>query len=76
MFYVEDTGIGMSESVLKRIYERFYRMERSNMKIYRGTGLGLTITKKLVSLLGGEINVSCRDGQGTRFEVTIPIRNE
>jgi signal transduction histidine kinase/ligand-binding sensor domain-containing protein len=73
ILYVEDSGIGMSGNVLDRIYERFYKIERSIEKIYRGTGLGLTITKKLVSMLGGRIHVASKEGEGTRFEVSIPL---
>ncbi len=71
-FYVEDTGIGMSDIIMDRIFERFYKMDKTTEKIYRGTGLGLTISKKLVQLLGGEIQVKSKEGQGSRFDILLP----
>ncbi len=72
-FYVEDTGIGMSEIVLAKIFERFYKMDKTTEKIYRGTGLGLTISNKLINLLGGEIKVSSEEGEGSRFDIILPF---
>ena len=72
-FYVEDTGIGMSEIVIEKIFERFYKMDTTAEKIYRGTGLGLTISKKLINLLGGKIKVLSKVGKGSRFDITLPF---
>ncbi|MFD3257820.1 sensor histidine kinase [Paenibacillus lentus] len=66
---VEDTGIGIPETELPFIFERFYRVEKSRSRQYGGTGLGLSIAKKLVELQGGEILVSSKIGDGTRFEI-------
>ncbi|MCH1642129.1 HAMP domain-containing histidine kinase [Paenibacillus timonensis] len=66
---VEDTGIGISEDEIPYIFERFYRVEKSRSRQYGGTGLGLPIAKKLVELQGGELLVSSKLGQGTRFEL-------
>ncbi|WP_178021554.1 cell wall metabolism sensor histidine kinase WalK [uncultured Paenibacillus sp.] len=66
---VEDTGIGIPEEELSYIFERFYRVEKSRSRQHGGTGLGLPIAKKLVELQGGELLVSSKLGQGTRFEL-------
>ncbi len=66
---VEDTGIGIPEDEIPYIFERFYRVEKSRSRQYGGTGLGLPIAKKLVELQGGELLVSSKLGQGTRFEL-------
>lgn len=66
---VEDTGMGIPETELPFIFERFYRVEKSRSRQYGGTGLGLSIAKKLVELQGGEILVSSKIGDGTRFEI-------
>lgn len=62
---VRDTGIGMSENTIKRIFRPFERAD--NLENIDGFGLGLTITKGLVALLGGTINVSSKEGVGTEF---------
>jgi len=66
---VADTGIGIPGDEIPYIFERFYRVEKSRSRQYGGTGLGLPIAKKLVELQGGEILVSSKLGQGTRFEL-------
>jgi signal transduction histidine kinase/ligand-binding sensor domain-containing protein len=75
IFCVEDSGIGMSEMVLNKIFDRFYKSDENTQRIYRGTGLGLTITKKLVKLLGGEISVSSNEGNGSSFKIVLPCSN-
>ena len=70
-FVVTDNGCGMSEDFLEHIYEIFTRTENSTTNKVQGTGLGMAITKNLVDLMGGEIRVESRIGQGTRFEVTL-----
>lgn len=70
---IEDTGIGIPESELQHIFERFYRVEKSRSRDYGGTGLGLAIVKKLVELLGGIIRVYSQFDHGTRFEIDFPI---
>ncbi|MEJ2619162.1 MAG: ATP-binding protein [Candidatus Thiodiazotropha sp.] len=72
MFEVIDTGIGISESQQKRIFEWFEQGDDSLTRRYAGSGLGTTITKQLVELLGGSIGVESRLGEGSRFWFQIP----
>jgi len=71
-FYVKDTGIGINEELLGRIFDRFYKIEKAKNVIYGGNGLGLTITKNIVDALDGEIWVESEVGKGTTFWFTIP----
>lgn len=66
-YYVKDTGIGIPESKLEIIFDRFTQIENSDLKYHSGTGLGLSIVKGLVNLLGGEIRVKSNPGRGTTF---------
>lgn len=70
-FYVKDTGIGIKEEDLDIIFDRFAKIE-GKTKLYDGAGLGLTLSKKLVNLLGGEIRVESVPEQGSTFYFTIP----
>ena len=71
---VEDTGIGIPEQDLPRIFERFYRVDKARSRELGGTGLGLAIVKHLVELHGGQVNVRSRPGQGSIFTVTLPAK--
>lgn len=73
VFTVEDTGIGISEDKLDVIFQSFQQVDGTMTRKYGGTGLGLTITKKLVELLGGSISVESEPGRGSRFSISIPI---
>jgi signal transduction histidine kinase/DNA-binding response OmpR family regulator len=73
---VSDTGIGIAESDITKIFEEFRQVGASAHGTKPGTGLGLTITRRLVELLGGEINVLSRLGEGSVFAVTLPIEIE
>ena len=70
---VEDTGKGIKEENLEKIFEPFYREDKSRNEQMRGTGLGLTITNKIVELHKGKIEVKSRVGEGTLFRVKIPL---
>ena len=72
---VSDTGPGISEEELPRVFERFYRLEKSRTRgedSRRGSGLGLAIVNELVHAHGGRVSVSSRVGQGTTFVVSLP----
>lgn len=73
---VSDTGIGIPEQDLNKIFEEFHRAGAANGKKYRGTGLGLSIVKRLVGLLGGNIEVASKAGQGSTFTVTLPLEHK
>jgi len=68
-FSIEDTGIGIAEEKLSKIFDSFEQAEIDTANIYGGTGLGLTIVKKLVELKGGELTVSSRIGKGSIFNI-------
>lgn len=70
---VSDTGIGIPEDCMERIYERFYRVDKSHSREIGGTGLGLAITRNAVLLHRGSIKAESREGEGTTFTVKIPL---
>jgi two-component system, sensor histidine kinase and response regulator len=70
-FDVVDTGIGMSEETIARLFDRFSQADSSTTREYGGSGLGLAISKRLAILLGGDITVESDLGRGSRFTVTI-----
>ncbi len=69
---VADTGLGISSSHLPRIFERFYRVDKSRSRASGGTGLGLAIVRHLVDAHGGDITVDSLLGEGTTFTVSFP----
>ncbi|MFC2128355.1 response regulator [Bacteroidota bacterium] len=71
-FFVKDTGEGIEKSNQKKIFERFMREDSSTTRLVDGIGLGLTITKSIVNLMGGEIWIKSMPGQGSTFYFTIP----
>ena len=71
---VSDTGIGMSQDYLKKIFEAFTREQNTTKSKIAGTGLGMSIVKKYVDLLGGTINVESELGKGSTFTVTLKHR--
>ena len=70
---VEDCGIGIPEESLEHIYERFYRVDKSHSREIGGTGLGLAITRSAVLMHRGAIKVFSTVGEGTIFNVRIPL---
>lgn len=66
-----DTGKGISESHIDKVFERMYTLEDSRNRLYQGSGLGLTITKRLVEALGGEIHLSSRPYEKTIFTIMV-----
>jgi signal transduction histidine kinase/ligand-binding sensor domain-containing protein/CheY-like chemotaxis protein len=72
-FTVEDTGIGMSEDTLQRIFEAFSQADSSTTRQYGGTGLGLSIAKQLVQLMDGDLAVSSKPGVGTGMSVQLTM---
>ncbi|MEF3244365.1 MAG: HAMP domain-containing histidine kinase [Caldisericaceae bacterium] len=72
---VKDTGRGIKEGNLNKVFEPFYREDKSRNEALKGTGLGLTITKKLVTQMNGEIEVESKVGIGTTFRVKFHLSN-
>ena len=75
-FVVEDNGIGMEEEFLQYVFEPFERERNDATNFTEGTGLGMAITKNLVELMGGTIQVESEVGKGTRFRVKLPLKVE
>jgi hypothetical protein len=73
-FEVEDTGIGIAEDVLPKLFEPFVQADDSSSRKFGGTGLGLSISKRLVQLMDGDVAVISRIGYGSQFTFTIPFR--
>ena len=71
-FTCADTGIGIPEEHIPRLFERFYRVDKGRSRSMGGTGLGLAIVKHIVNSLGGMIEVQSKFGEGTEFLVTLP----
>ncbi|MCW8084017.1 response regulator [Sabulicella glaciei] len=72
VFRVADTGIGMTEEQLARLFRRFTQADSSTTRRFGGTGLGLSITKAFCEALGGSIDVASRVGEGTTFTIRLP----
>jgi signal transduction histidine kinase len=71
---VRDTGIGMNEEQLGRVFEEFQQADATTTRQYGGTGLGLPISKQLAQLLGGDLTASSIEGEGSIFTLTLPLR--
>ena len=73
-FVFEDNGMGMSEDYVQRIFEPFSRAEDQRVDKIQGTGLGMAITRSIVQMMDGDIQVESRLGEGTRFTVTVYLK--
>ena len=73
-FRIKDNGIGMSQEFAQKIFEPFERERTSTVSRIRGTGLGMAITKNIVDMMGGTIEVQTAQGKGTEFTVCVPMR--
>lgn len=71
---VSDTGIGIAEEMRDKIFDRFYQVDSSHTRAYEGTGIGLALTKELIELFDGEIEMESQEGQGSVFTISIPIQ--
>jgi PAS domain S-box-containing protein len=71
-FSVADTGIGMTEEQLKKLFQRFQQADASTTRQFGGTGLGLALTKAFATMLGGTVEVASTPGQGSTFTVRLP----
>ncbi len=73
-FAIEDNGIGISEEFMTTLFDPFEREKNTTLSGIHGTGVGLAITKKLVDIIGGRIEVFSTPGEGSRFIITLPLR--
>lgn len=72
---VQDNGMGIPPDQLPKIFDRFYQVDDSSIRKGEGTGIGLALTKELVKLMNGEINVTSQLKKGTEFKILLPIQN-
>ena len=72
-YIIEDTGIGIDPSNIDKIFDRFYQVDDAATRRYEGTGIGMSLVKEMVELMGGTIAVKSKVGAGTTFTVKVPI---
>lgn len=75
-FWIRDEGVGIPQEQVDRIFERFYQVDSSSTRTFRGAGLGLALVAELLGHLGGRIDVESAPGEGSTFTVRIPVRHE
>jgi signal transduction histidine kinase len=75
VFSIQDHGIGIPDEELPRIFDRFYQIDQSSTRTFRGAGLGLSLVQDLLRHLGGSISVRSTPGQGSTFTVRLPVKH-
>lgn len=76
LLHVKDTGIGIAQEHIPRLFERFYRVDKGRARKNGGTGLGLAIVKHIVQLYGGTVTLESAVGKGSTFTVTLPLAKD
>jgi len=74
-FSIKDTGIGISQETIHKLFKPFVQADSSTTRKYGGTGLGLYLTKQFCEMLGGWIEVKSKEGRGTKFSLILPLKN-
>eukprot|EP00899_Mesostigma_viride_P018128 jgi/Mesvir1/26316/Mv22497-RA.1 len=74
LIHITDTGIGMSPDMVEHVFDRFQQADSSTARIYGGSGLGTTISKKLAKLMGGDLRVESEKGKGSTFTLHLPVK--
>ena len=73
-FIISDTGIGMTKDQVEKVFKPFTQADEKTTRKFGGTGLGLTITKMFAEMMGGDISLTSKEGKGTTFTATIPLK--
>ena len=74
-FFVSDTGIGIPREEMEKVFDHFFQTDTSILKSFKGTGLGLTMSKALVEKMGGDIGCDSVEGKGSVFHFTLPYQS-